>query len=450
MAIVKQVHSSSPFFKKVKRGDDLIKINGNIIKDFLDYMFFAFDIQDEDDEFISREISVSVIRKGKELTFTETVYSGDLSIDFEDDLMDNQKSCHNKCIFCFIDQMPKNMRETLYYKDDDFRLSLIYGNYITMTNLSDEDIDRIIQLRISPLNISVHTTNPELRVKMMANPRASKINENLKKIYEAGLDIRCQIVLCKNINDGEELQRTMEDLKNLYPSVTSVSVVPVGLTKFREGLFPLEVFEKEDAKIVLKQINDFGDKCLETLGTRLFYPSDEFYLKSETPLPEYEYYENFEQIENGVGMMTLFAKDFHDFMAEISPDASKKADISVVTGVLVYDFMKDICEKITEKFPNVKIRVFPIRNDFFGENITVAGLVTGQDIIAQLRDKKLGKYLFIPGTMLKDGKIFLDDITLSQLSKALKIKVRNSGNGAEDLINSVLSVSKKFKLKNKR
>lgn len=445
MAFIKRVGSDSPFFKKIKKGDDLIKINGKVVGDFLDYMYFTSDLTDQNGDFIPQNISVTVNRNGKELTFTEYSDYGDLSIDFEDDLMDDQKSCHNKCIFCFIDQMPKNMRETLYYKDDDFRLSLIYGNYITMTNLSDSDIDRIIRYRISPLNISVHTTNPELRVKMMANPRAAEINKNLRKIYEAGLNIRCQIVLCKGINDGEELTRSMEDLKKLYPSVTSVSIVPVGLTKFRDGLYPLEIFEKDEAAAVLEQINNFGDKCVKELGTRLFYPSDEFFLKSGTPLPDCGYYENFEQTENGVGMTTLFIDELNRRISEFSYDKTKKADISLVTGMLTENLIKDTANRIAEKFPNIKINVFPIKNDFFGEKITVTGLVTGQDIIKQLKNKTLGDYLFIPEAMLKDGDTFLDDITLSDMAKALKVKTLNSGSSAEELLDTVISVCKKQK-----
>ncbi len=445
MAIIRKIRSDSPFFGVLKKGDDLREINGNAVKDFLDYMFFSADMSDENGALSERPVSLTVIRKGRSLTFTETVFGGDLRLDFEDDLMDDQKVCHNKCVFCFIDQMPKNMRDTLYYKDDDFRLSLIYGNYITMTNLSDEDIDRIIRLRVSPLNISVHTTNPELRVKMMANPRAAKINENLSKIYEAGLEARCQIVLCKGINDGEELDRTMRDLKKLYPSVTSVSIVPVGLTKYREGLYPLESFAKEDAARVLKQINDFGDDCLEEIGARLFYPADEFFLQSGTPIPDCDYYENFEQIENGVGMTACFDRDFREVMASTFSDKTLKAKLTLVTGVLIFDFISAVCEDIRDKFPNVSITVYPITNKFFGEKITVAGLVTGGDIIEQLKGKDLGDCLLIPGTMLKDGKVFLDDITLAELSRVLKIKVSNAGSRAEELVNTVISVSKRKK-----
>ena len=279
MAVIQDVFQYSPFRGKVKKGDDLIRINGKIIHDFLDYMYFSSEIADENGEIPPQEVEITVRRGKKLLTFREVVREGDLRLDFANYIMDDQKVCKNKCVFCFIDQMPKGMRDTLYYKDDDFRLSLIYGNYVTLTNLTDEELDRIVSLRVSPLNVSVHTTNPELRVRMMANPNAAKIMENLKKFSDAGINLRCQIVLCKGLNDGAELDRTMRDLKSLYPAVSSVSVVPVGLTKYREGLYPLEAFEKEDCRAVLEQINAFGERCLEELCARLFYPSDEFFLK---------------------------------------------------------------------------------------------------------------------------------------------------------------------------
>lgn len=423
MAVIKQIHSYSPFYRKIKRGDELIKINGKPVKDFLDYMFFESELKDENGDPVAKTATLTVLRNGKEHSFTEKVEEGEFFLEFENDLMDAQKACHNKCIFCFIDQMPKNMRETLYYKDDDFRLSLIYGNYITMTNLSDDDIDRIIRLRISPLNLSVHTTNPELRVKMMANPRAAKINENLQKIFAAGLNMRCQIVLCKGINDGKELDRSLSDLKNYYPSVSSVSVVPVGLTKFRDGLFPLEPFEKEDAKKVIEQINKIGDECEKEFGVRIFYPADEFYLKAEIPFPDYSYYGDFEQIENGVGMTASFIHDFDEALADCEPDKSLCGEFTAVTGVLIEGVIKDTCEKLKEKFPNINVKVKAIRNEFFGEKITVAGLVTGQDIIKQLKEEKIGDALLVPDTMLRDGEVFLDDITVSDIQKELGVKI---------------------------
>lgn len=441
MAVIKQVHPYSPFFGKLKRGDDLIKINDRPVKDFLDYMFFESELRDEDGFGVSSDISVTVRRRSKELTFSETTDVGELFLEFENDLMDAQKACHNKCIFCFIDQMPPGMRETLYYKDDDFRLSLIYGNYITMTNLSDEDIDRIIRLRISPLNVSVHTTNPELRVRMMANPRASKINENLAKIYAAGLNMRCQIVLCKGVNDGKELDRTLSDLKKFYPSVSSVSIVPVGLTKYRDGLYPLEPFEKEDAAKVIDQINAVGDECEKEFGARLFYPADEFFLTAKRPIPEPSYYGDFEQTENGVGMTCAFLRDFNDEFLRLEKSSEPRGEFTVVTGKLVHGVISETCEKICEKFPNIKINVKAIRNDFFGEKITVAGLVTGQDIINQLKDEDLGDKLLIPDSMLMDGNVFLDDITLKKLSKALKIKTVPISCSGDGLLNGILNAS---------
>lgn len=443
MAVIKDVFQYSPFKGKVKKGDDLIKINGKIIHDFLDYMYFSSEIADENGEIPPQEVEITVRRGKKLLTFKETVREGDLRLDFANYIMDDQKVCKNKCVFCFIDQMPKGMRPTLYYKDDDFRLSLIYGNYVTLTNLTDEELDRIISLRVSPLNISVHTTNPELRVKMMANPKAAEIWDNLQKLAAAGINMRCQIVLCKGLNDGEELDRTMRDLKSLYPAISSVSVVPVGLTKYREGLYPLEPFEKEDCQAVLKQINDFGDRCVEEIGTRLIYPSDEFYMKGEVALPGYSYYEEFEQLENGVGMLMSFAGEFAELM-KYYRGSDAEIDISMVTGVPVKPFFETVIKGLKHRFPNLNCRIYAVRNDFFGEKITVSGLLTGQDILAQLKGKELGDYLLISQNTLR-GNTFLDDMTTYRLGKELGVKIKKAGFGAEDFVRAVAACKKKTK-----
>lgn len=442
MAVIKDVFQYSPFRGKVKKGDDLIRINGKIIHDFLDYMYFSSEIADEDGEIPPQEVEITVRRGKKLLTFKEIVREGDLRLDFANYIMDEQKVCKNKCVFCFIDQMPPGMRDTLYYKDDDFRLSLIYGNYVTLTNLTDEELDRIISLRVSPLNLSVHTTNPELRVRMMANPNAAKIGENLKKLADAGINLRCQIVLCKGLNDGEELARTMEDLKALYPAVSSVSVVPVGLTKFREGLYPLQPLEKEDCRAVLEQVNAFGDRCVEELGTRLIYPSDEFYMKGEVPLPGYAYYEDFEQLENGVGMLISFAGEFAELM-KYYKGSDAEIHISMATGVSVKPFFETIVKGLQKRFPNLRCHIYAIRNDFFGETITVSGLLTGQDILAQLKGKELGDYLLISQNMLR-GNTFLDDMTTYKLGKELGVKIKKAGISAEDFVRAVASCKRKI------
>lgn len=441
MGVIKHVYETSPFYGKVKKGDKLIKINDSVINDFLDYTYYFANMMDEEGEYPEVDTSITVLRKGKELSFNGIVKEGDLRLDFENSLMDEQRACKNKCVFCFIDQLPKNMRKTMYYKDDDFRLSLIYGNYVTLTNLTDNDVERICKMRVSPLNISVHTTNPELRVKMMKNPNAGNILYLLKRFAEARINMRAQIVLCKGLNDGEELDKTLDDLKSLYPAISSVSIVPVGLTKHREGLYPLETFEEEDCKKVVEQINKVGDKCLEEYGTRLFYPSDEFFVKGNLPLPGYSYYEEFEQIENGVGMLMSFAQEFHDIMQTFRK-SDKEVDISMATGVLVKPFMETIVNGLKKRLPNLNCHIYDIKNDFYGHKITVAGLVTGQDIISQLKGKPLGSHLLIPGTMLR-GNLFLDDVSTYKLGKELDVKIKKAGDSAEQFVRAVVACAKK-------
>lgn len=441
MGVIKHVYETSPFYGKVEKGDKLIRINDTVINDFLDYTYYFANMMDEEGEYPEVDTSIMVLRKGKELSFNGIVKEGDLRLDFENSLMDEQRACKNKCVFCFIDQLPKNMRKTMYYKDDDFRLSLIYGNYVTLTNLTDNDVERICKMRVSPLNISVHTTNPELRVKMMKNPNAGNILYLLKRFAEARINMRAQIVLCKGLNDGEELDKTLDDLKSLYPAISSVSIVPVGLTKHREGLYPLETFEEEDCKKVVEQINKVGDKCLEEYGTRLFYPSDEFFVKGNIPLPGYSYYEEFEQIENGVGMLMSFAQEFHDIMQTFRK-IDKEIDISMATGVLVKPFMETIVNGLKKRLPNLNCRIYDIKNDFYGHKITVAGLVTGQDIISQLKGKPLGSHLLIPGTMLR-GNLFLDDVSTYKLGKELDVKIKKAGDSAEQFVRAVVACAKK-------
>ncbi len=426
MAIICSVEKNSPFFGKVKINDNLISVNGRIIHDVLDYMY--------ETAYISGKVTVVVNRRGEELSFTESA-EGDIGLTFSNFLMDKQHSCKNKCVFCFIDQMPPSMRETLYFKDDDFRLSLIYGNYVTLTNLNDEELDRICELKISPLNISVHSTNPEVRYKMLRNPRAKTIMRDLNKLKDAGINLRCQIVLCPEINDGEELTRSLEDLKSLYPAVSSVSVVPVGLTKFRTGLAELKPFTKESSADALRRINEVGDRCMKEYGTRIFYGADEFYLNAEIPVPDVSFYEDMEQYENGVGMLSSFTDDF-SYYSEEKKENSSKVTVSLVTGVAAAETIDNSLKSLSSIYPNLEYKLHTIYNDYFGRTITVAGLVTATDIIAQLKGKDLGSRLIVPDVMLRDDT-FLDDLTVSDVSRELDIPICVAKDGAKGLLDAI-------------
>ena len=426
MAKIVSVDRKSPFYGKVKAGDELVRVNGRKIRDVLDYMY---ETSSEDEK-----TSVVVTRNGAELRFEEKC-EGDLGFGFTNFLMDKQHRCKNKCVFCFIDQMPPSMRDTLYFKDDDFRLSLIYGNYVTLTNIDDAELDRICELRVSPLNISVHSTDPEVRYGMLRNPRAKNIMKDLEKLKDAGINLRCQIVLCPGINDGEGLTKTLRDLASLYPAVSSVSVVPVGLTKFREGLAPLVPFTKQTAADALNRINTVGDECLKKYGTRIFYGADEFYLKAEMPLPDVGFYEDLEQYENGVGMISCFRDDFDYYSEEKKPNPSK-VKISLVTGVAATDTIADAMKKLREKYTGLDYSLYTVYNDYFGRTITVAGLVTATDIIAQLKGKDLGSYLIVPDVMLRDDT-FLDDLTVSDVERELCVPVRVAKEGAQGLLDAI-------------
>lgn len=426
MAKIVSVDRKSPFYGKIKAGDELVRVNGRKIRDVLDYMY---ETSAEDEK-----TSVVVTRNGEELRFEEKC-EGDLGLSFTNFLMDKQHRCKNKCVFCFIDQMPPSMRDTLYFKDDDFRLSLIYGNYVTLTNIDDAELDRICELRVSPLNISVHSTDPEVRYGMLRNPRAKNITKDLEKLKDAGINLRCQIVLCPGINDGEGLTKTLRDLASLYPAVSSVSVVPVGLTKFREGLAPLVPFTKQTAADALNRINAVGDECLKKYGTRIFYGADEFYLKAEMPLPDVGFYEDLEQYENGVGMISCFRDDFDYYSEEKKPNPSK-VKISLVTGVAATDTIADAMKKLREKYTGLDYSLYTVYNDYFGRTITVAGLVTATDIIAQLKGKDLGSYLIVPDVMLRDDT-FLDDLTVSDVERELCVPVRVAKEGAQGLLDAI-------------
>ena len=426
MAKIISVDRKSPFYGKIKADDELISVNGRKIRDVLDYMFETADI--------SGNVAVLICRNGEKLRFSAEC-EGDLGFSFSNFLMDRQQSCKNKCVFCFIDQMPPNMRDTLYFKDDDFRLSLVYGNYVTLTNVDDEELNRICELHVSPLNISVHSTDPETRYKMLRNPRAKDIMKNLRKLKDAGINLRCQIVLCPGINDGDGLTKSLEDLASLYPAVSSVSIVPVGLTKFRDGLSQLVPFTKETAADALRRINAVGDECMKKYGTRIFYGADEFYLKAEIPVPDVSFYEDMEQYENGVGMLSCFKDDFAYYSEEKKPNDSK-VKISLVTGVAAAETIDGALKTLSDKYPGLDYTLYTIYNDYFGRTITVTGLVTATDIIAQLKGKDLGAYLIVPDVMLRDDT-FLDDLTVSDVERELSVPVRVASDGAEGLLDAV-------------
>lgn len=412
--------------------DYLIKINGEDINDVLDYRFH-----------IANKIIALTIHRGEELfdiNIKKDEYE-DIGLEFESFLMDKQRSCHNKCIFCFIDQNPHGLRETIYFKDDDSRMSFLTGSYITLTNLSDHDIDRICRMKISPVNISVHTTDPELRCMMMKNRFAGDSLSALKRFADAGIKVNAQIVLCRGINDKENLDRSMQDLEALFPSVQSVSIVPAGLTKYRDGLYPLEPFTPEECRAVIEQVKAFADVCRTRHGVRLFYPGDEFFIKSDLPLPEAEYYDGYPQIENGVGLITSMRDEFYDELDFIDDyDTEKARKISVATGEAAYGFISEIASVLCQRLPNTQINVYKIKNDFFGENITVAGLITGSDLIAQLKDKELGDRLYIPSVMLRyENDLFLDNISIDQLQESLGVEIKAVNNSGYEFIEMLLS-----------
>lgn len=415
----------------IEPGDILVSINDKEILDVFDYRYM---INDEYLEIVLKD------GDGEEyIAEIEKDYDEDIGIVFESGLMDNARSCRNKCIFCFIDQLPKGMRETLYFKDDDTRLSFLQGNYVTLTNMKDEDIDRIIYYHLSPINISVHTTNPELRKMMLNNNKAGNIMERMRKLADSGIELHLQVVLCKGINDGLELDRTIRDITGLYPSARSMSVVPIGLTKYRDGLFKQEAFTKEDAENVIDQIEKWQRKNLERFGSRIVYAADEFYLKAERKIPEPECYEDFQQFENGVGMLSLFKAEFYELLPQIEDKEKRKRTISLVTGEAAFGLIREIACEIMNKFPEITINTYCIKNEFFGETITVSGLLTGTDIINQLRGKELGEYIILPDSLLRNGEtVLLDDIYVSDIERELNVRVKIALNSAENLVKRIM------------
>ena len=416
----------------IEVGDLLISINEQEIHDIIEYKFLM------SDEYI--ELEIQKINGQIYIYEIEKEYDDDLGIEFTNPIIDKAKSCRNKCVFCFIDQLPKGMRETLYFKDDDSRLSFLQGNFVTLTNMSEEDINNIIKYRISPINISVHTTNPELRQKMIKNKFAGKLYEIMKRLAEAGIQMNCQIVLCPGYNDKEELTRTISDLETLYPYVNSAAIVPVGITKHRGHLPDLEIFNEKTAGETIDQIHELQRYYLDKIGTRFAFLSDEFYIIANRELLKYDEYEGFIQFENGVGMISKLEREIQDYLAEIPQDQiTRKKKVSIATGHSAYEFIKDMAELVMNKFNNVEINVYKIINNFFGETITVAGLITATDIIDQLKGKDLGETLYIPRAMLKaDEEIFLDNITLEGIQEQMNIEVIPCENNGTDFIDKIL------------
>lgn len=412
----------------VAAGDILVKINDHPVRDVLDYMFYAAD----------DTLDLELLRDSKPLHLhvRKSEYD-DLGLEFETFLMDCKQSCRNKCVFCFIDQMPPGMRDTLYFKDDDARLSFLQGNYVTLTNLEQEDIDRIIKMKLN-INVSVHTTNPELRVEMMHNRFAGEKLKYIRQLTNSGIKLNCQIVCCPGLNDGDELRRSLTDLGELMPNISSMAVVPVGLSRFRKGLYPLKTFTKETAAETIDIIEEFQSEFLKKYGTRTVFASDEFYIIAERELPSSEVYEDYPQYENGVGMIRSLMDEFQDAL-EMAEYSGESRHVTIATGFAALDSIKKLAAMAEERFPGIKCSVYPIRNDFFGETITVAGLITAQDLIAQLSDKELGDELLISSAMLRDNSdVFLDDLTMQDVSQQLNVPVISADNDGFDLLDAIL------------
>ena len=421
----------------IEAGDSLLAINGEEVEDIFDYQYL---IQDEYIEVLIRKPS-----QEEWLLEIDKEYEEDLGLVFENGLMDDYRSCCNKCIFCFIDQMPPGMRETLYFKDDDSRLSFLQGNYVTLTNLSDRDVERIIRYHLSPINISFQTTNPQLRCRMLNNRFAGEALKKADRFFEAGIEMNGQIVLCKGINDGEELEKSLRDLSRYLPYLRSVSVVPVGLSRYREGLYPLQPFTKEDAKKVLEQIHRWQKALFDRYGLHFVHASDEWYILAGQELPDEDNYDGYLQLENGVGMLRLLMEEFRDSLRQLEENGAmarwqkKKREVSAVTGRISAPYIRRMADRLEEKFPGLTVHLYPIRNDFFGEQITVTGLLTGQDIIAQLKGKELGEELLLPVNVLRSGEnVLLDDVTTQDISKALQVPVNIVKSSGYDFTETIL------------
>lgn len=416
-------------------GDILISVNGSDVRDVLDYRYYITE----------KEIELLIHRGPDLLTFkiAKDQYD-DPGLEFETFLMDKKQTCRNKCIFCFIDQNPHGMRDTIYFKDDDSRLSFLMGNYITLTNMTESDIDRIIKMKMSPINISVHTTNPELRCKMLSNRFAGQVLSYIKRLVDGGITVNAQIVLCEGVNDGDELIHTLTDLGTLYPGIGSVAVVPAGITAHREGLYPLEVFDAEGAGQVIDIIDSFGDRFAKAHGVRLFYPSDEFFLVAGRAMPSEDYYDGYPQIENGVGMIRSMNTEFNSALRDLEDDEfpRDKFKFSIATGQAAFRFIESITSKLCERSDKLSGKVYRIENDFFGHTITVSGLICGCDLIKQLSGKKLGKVLFLSSSMLRDeGDLFLDGTSIGQVEEALSVKIITVDADGYDFIYKILDAA---------
>jgi len=434
--ILKVVPGSIAEEMEIEVGDSLLSINGTEVEDIIDYKFLLAD------EFIEVEVEKA---NGEiwELEI-EKEYHEDLGVDFENAILDNAKSCCNKCMFCFIDQLPKGMRKTLYFKDDDSRLSFLQGNFVTLTNLKDEDIDRIIRYRISPINVSVHTTDPELRVKMLNNRFAGNIYDRLKKLADAGITLNCQVVLVPGVNNKEQLIKTVEDLYKLYPAVQNVAAVPVGITKYREGLAELTPYDKASAGEEIDGMKALQDKYVKEIGEPFIRLSDEFYVVAERDIPASEFYGSFDQLEDGVGMIRIFRNNLEDTLESLKKDI--KGSFTLVTGSSAYKEIEKAANIIREKNSNIDINCVKIINNFFGETITVAGLITGTDIIEQLSSTKTGDNIIIPINMLRSGEnVFLDDISTEDIEKRLNKKVIICDYTGDNLIHLINDNSKEVK-----
>lgn len=414
----------------IKKGETLLSINSNEIVDVLDYRFYQ----------VNRKLTLEVADENKNvrtIEMTKGEYE-EIGLEFETYLMDKQHSCRNKCIFCFIDQLPKGMRESLYFKDDDSRLSFLFGNYITLTNITEHEIDRIIKMHISPINVSVHTTNPELRCKMMNNRFAGDTLKYLKRFADAGITLNCQIVSCPGINDGDELVRTLNDLENLGVNMTAI--VPVGLTRYRENLYPLVPYNKETAGQTIDIIEKMGDECVKKHGRRIFFPGDEFYLLAEREIPSPEFYEDFSALEDGIGMIAYLTDDVGWKLEELDADESLCHKVTIACGEGVFPYMKRIMSMINEKFPNITINTRAIKNNFFGGGVNVSGLVTGGDLIDQLRGDDLGDRLIIPSSMLRfENDLFLDDVSTDDVERELGVTLVPVNNNGNDLVEAVIA-----------
>jgi len=429
-SVITKIDKSSPLHHRAHPGDRLVSINGKEIEDVLDYKYFCYDTR------LTVELEDEAGRR--RLVKIKKPEGGELGLEFESYLMDSARACRNHCLFCFVDQLPRGMRKTLYFKDDDARLSFLTGNYITLTNLSEREIARIIDLHISPINVSVHATDPALRAKLLGSETAAAGYALVKRLAAGGITMNCQIVCCPGYNDGEALQRTMEDLAALYPEVNSVSIVPVGLTEHREHLAKLTPFDRAGALETVRRIDAFGATCLEGHGSRIFFPSDELFLKAGLPIPDDEYYEDYAQLENGVGLIRLQEVEF---LAELTDDGlhCDGVPFSIATGVSAAPFLEKLLVTAREKYDTIDGRVYPIVNDFFGHTIDVAGLITGRDLIAQLRGKTLGRRLLIPQTMLRDGEgVFLDDTTIEDVERALSVTLVPVEVDGGDLLRAML------------